>query len=233
MRGALKTLLAVACAIALVLGTSTPAGAYGVWAIPSGHLVGWYIYGTPINTQQWGLVHHTGVDFLTNGDCTGNWDGGHQGTNVYSPTWGTVQYVFWLNPNGTVTTSSGGTGSKEYGLSIYNPGYGKYMYFWHMANNTNTTSYIMSAIAPGLNVVEGTQLGWQGDATGVFDTCVHLHFTVSTNGSGDFLWRDGFTCDCVDPTSYIGPNLNYFSPDHVPANATYPIDYDGDPPSLP
>jgi hypothetical protein len=221
--------LIVLCATAIALSSSSPASAYGYWAIPSGHYVGNWIFGTPIPGTSY---LHTGIDFWTNGDCTGNWDSGHQGTNVYSPTWGTVQKVYWLT--GTTTTDYWVNGSsKKYGILIYNPAYGRYLYFWHMANNTNTTSYMMSAITPGLNVYEGTQLGWQGDATGVYDTCVHLHFTVSTSGSGDWSWPSGGSCNCVDPSPYIGVNVNYSSPSHVPTNATYRVDYDGDPPSLP
>jgi hypothetical protein len=144
-----------------------------------------------------------------------------------------VQWVFWLNSDGSVTTYAAGSGSKKYGLVMFNPTYGKYIYFWHMANNTTTQSYVATYIAPGLNVVEGTALGYQGDATGVFNTCVHLHFTVSTSGTGDFLWPAGGTCNCLDPSSYVGYNLNNDNPSHVPANGTYLIQYDGQPPSTP
>jgi hypothetical protein len=227
MRRIVRAILAGLTVATLVLSAQVSADALGIWpsapwAVPSGHWVGNFIWGTPTSAGT-----HTGVDLWTNQDCTGNWDNGHQGTNVYSPAAGSVVYVWWLNTDGSTTSYQVNSSSIKYGISIYHPSLGRYTYYWHMANMATGTSYIMAAIVPGLNVYEGTELGWQGDATGVLNQCVHLHFTVSSSSSGD-SWGSS-----LDPSSFIGPNLNYFDGNHVPTNATYGVDYNGQPPSLP
>lgn len=230
MRRVVRASLTAFLALVVALSAQTQAAAYGYWAIPSGHWVGNWIWGTPLSSNTY---RHTGVDLWTNHDCTGNWDNGHQGTNVYSPTWGTVQAIYWLTPGYGTTSAWVNSNSKKYGIRIYNSAYNKYLYFWHMANNTNTTSYVMSALYVGENVVQGTQLGGQGDATGVFDTCVHLHFTVSTSSAGDPLWLYNGSCNCVDPSPYMGVDVSWYSANHVRTDTYYGLDYDGDPPSLP
>lgn len=224
MRGAHKAAAIVIAILAVILTETSPAAALGQWpaapwAIPTGTRIGNWIWGTPLP----GGATHTGVDLWTKLDCTGTGSDGVEGEAVYATAGATVKYLWWLNSDNTVTTSpkAGDAGSVKFGVSLYHQAAYLYTYYWHMANQSTRVSYVNSSLAVGQGVTMGTLLGYQGNATGVYNSCTHLHFTVSTNPGGD----DWSTA--VNPTYYIGPDVSYTSPNHVPTDGSYLVSYNG------
>jgi hypothetical protein len=213
--------------IALLL--ATPALALGdwpnaPWAIPTANYVGSYVYGTP---TSWGP--HTGVDILTNNDCTPSGSGA-RGADVYAASNAQVVYLWWLwrmsdgsyqvhNFDGTGQLNV--IGSTKYGVSLYDSSQpqASYQYYWHMADQQTFDSYVSTALQPNQTVTMGTYLGTQGNATGTGSVCTHLHFTASTSGTGD-SWSAA-----VDPSPLLGPDLNDDANGRVPAG--YPLSYNG------
>ncbi len=163
------------------------------WAIPTNGYVGNFIWGTPTD-----IGTHTGVDFWTRLDCLGS-GGGSQGEVVRATTDGVVESIY--NISGVPA------------IVVVNH-QGIWTWYEHLADAYSSTSYIASSIWPGAAVVTGTILGWQGNRTGVLTTCVHLHFTVSISGQSD-TWANS-----VNPSWYLGPDLNQSSPGHVPNDWT-------------
>src|SRR5919204_368520 len=205
--------------IALLL--ATPALALGdwpnaPWAIPTANYVGSYVYGTP---TSWGP--HTGVDILTNNDCTPSGSGA-RGADVYAASNAQVVYLWWLwrmSDGSYQVHSFDGTGqlnvigSTKYGVSLYDSSQpqASYQYYWHMADQQTFDSYVSTALQPNQTVTMGTYLGTQGNATGTGSVCTHLHFTASTSGTGD-SWSAA-----VDPSPLLGPDLNDDANGRVPA----------------
>lgn len=218
---ALRFFSTIVATVALLVAQQSPSLALGQWpaapwAIPSGTRIGNFIWGTPTSVGT-----HTGVDIWTKLDCTGSGADGVQGEPVYATAGATVQYLWWLNSDGTSTTYAKDGGSIKYGVSLSHSAAYVYTYYWHMGNQATGASYVAPSLAPGQAVSMGTFLGYQGNATGVLNQCTHLHFTVSTNPSGD-TWSTA-----VNPTYYIGPDVSYTSPTHVPTDGTFLVSYNG------
>ena len=207
----------------LLIAQSTPGRALGQWpnapyAYPSSSWVGYYLYGTNGN--------HTGADLW------GTQNGlGSQGPSVYSAYAGTVKNLWWLcdmgggvyeTRNYNCAGSPGVIRATKYGVTILNDD-GKAAHYWHMADQGTFSSWVEPALAVNQWLLQGTWLGYQGNATGVGTVLLHVHFTVGTNVNADF-WQYS-----VDPSPYVGPNLRHGSPDQPPlgSQATTWYGYNG------
>lgn len=193
-------------AAVIVIANASPANALGQWpnapyAYPTDSWVGDWLYGTNGN--------HTGADLW--GTQSG---AGSQGPAVHAAYQGYVANLWWLceqsggvfiTRNYDCRSDPGVLRSTKYGVTIVGDD-GIVTHYWHMADQATFSSWVQWDLFVDHWVPQGKLLGYQGNATGVAFTLLHLQFTVGYNYT-----QDSFAY-AFDPTPYVGPNLRDGSP---------------------
>jgi hypothetical protein len=166
------------------LGNTKSPDATFVW--PSTGYIG-YIYGRD---------GHNAVDIWTNTSGTGNV--GSKGNPIYAVAGGAVHRIF--------SDSSG----VNMVVGVEHASLGLWTWYWHMADEYSSESYITPGLYIGQPVSADTLLGHQGNRRweGLYDIIVHLHFGVSDVNRSENQFG-------IDPSPYFSLALNWNDPNHV------------------